>query len=428
VTVDSRRQAELASRLAGRSGEIVDRLTELVAQRIEGLGTDELERGWVRSSVKANIELLLHVMTHPEDLSSVLPPLGGIALVRRIAQHDVPFYELVRAYHLAEWYWMRQAMREIAATGCDSAALTAQTAWLSDLVHDYVDRVCRNLSQEYEAERERWRHHAESARIGLITSLLNGAAADPAAAEAALGYRLSGRHLALVVWFAGQPESGDELARLTRAATRLAKRVNRRARPLLVARDHTTVWVWLPLPGSANVGVDITEALAGEPLVRVALGEPASDLAGFVTAHRQARTAHEIGLRASPDAGQIFPYREVSSLAFLCSDLARARAWVAEVLGPLSGGDRRTSQLRRTLAVYTAANRSATATARLMNCHKNTIQYRLHSAERLLGRPVDDAGLDLDLALLACRWLGTAVAGTTPDTEQHRTMLSATLS
>jgi DNA-binding PucR family transcriptional regulator len=114
-------------------------------------------------------------------------------------------------------------------------------------------------------------------------------------------------------------------------------------------------------------------------------------------------------LAASDDVGAVFPYREVSSLAFLCADIPRARAWVAETLGPLASEGRREEELRRTLRIYSTANCSATATARLMNCHKNTIQYRIRSAERLLGRRVEDGSLDLGLALLACRWLGEAV-------------------
>jgi len=106
----------------------------------------------------------------------------------------------------------------------------------------------------------------------------------------------------------------------------------------------------------------------------------------------------------------VFPFKEVSSLAFLCADLPRARTWVAETLGRLASDGRREEELRRTLRIYSAANCSATATARLMNCHnKNTIHYRIRSAERLLGRTVEDGGLDLSLALLAFRWLGDTV-------------------
>ncbi|WP_028933127.1 PucR family transcriptional regulator [Pseudonocardia spinosispora] len=405
MRTDNALGAALAARLAACSTHAVDSLTELVGDRIDGLGGDEVEREWVRSSVRANIELVMQVMAHPDDVELVEPPLGGVALARRIAQHDVPFYELVRAYHLAEWFWVRLCMRELAGLTTDVDEYLAHTVEVSSLVHTYIDQVCRRLSVIYEDERERWRSQEESARIGPITALLTGAVTDVAEAEAGLGYRLGHSHLAVIVWFAGRQGTGDEFLRIKRVAAEIARRADCRGRPLVVARDHTTLWVWLPLAGQERV--DVTSAL--EDGVRVALGEPARGLDGFVASHRQASAAHEIGLAAGPDVGAVFPYREVSSLAFLSADLPRARTWVAETLGELASSGRRTEELRRTLRTYSAANRSATATARLMNCHKNTIQYRIRSAERLLGHSIESTGLELDLALLACHWLGDAV-------------------
>jgi DNA-binding PucR family transcriptional regulator len=41
--------------------------------------------------------------------------------------------------------------------------------------------------------------------------------------------------------------------------------------------------------------------------------------------------------------------------------------------------------------------------------HKNTVQYRIHKAEESLGRPVGGRRHDVELALLASHWLGSAV-------------------
>lgn len=418
-------EPELTRLLAARAPHVIDSLTALLGERVSSLGSDEVEREWVRASVQTNVELLLQVMAHPEDLALVEPPLGAIALVRRIAQRDVPFYEIVRGYHLAEWYWMRTCTREIAELTGDTGELVARTSEISELVHTYIDRVCGKLSTMYEAERERWRSQEESARIGSVIAVLEGAgrgrgggvegadgpADDVAEAEAALGYRLRQRHLGLIMWCTGLDGTGEEFARIKRAAAALAHRAGCRGRPLVVARDHTTLWVWLPLEGDGWLdAAGAAGVLAAEgSRVRVAFGEPATGLDGFVASHRQAAAAHQVGLAAGEDVGPVFPYREVSSLAFLCADLPRAQAWVAETLGALAAGGVREEELRRTLGVYVASSRSATATARDLNCHKNTVQYRIRSAERLLGRRVDDCGLDLDLALLACRWLGALV-------------------
>lgn len=412
---------ELVRRLASRAGAIVDSLTAVVVSRAESLSRDEVEHEWVRSSAQNNIELLLQVMAHPADLARVEPPLGGVALVRRIAQHDVPFYEIVRGYELAEWHWMQHCLRELATLASGVDELVTETLEVGELVRDYIDIVCRGLSTEYEAERERWRRQEESARIGLVTALVRGGTADVAEAEAVLGYRLGQPHLAAIVWCPDPRDSGEGLLGMKRATAELARSAGSRGRPLVVARDHTTSWVWLPLDGPARLDATtltegLTEGLTGTPAdavitggVRVALGEPGDGLDGFVRSHRQAAAAHDVGLAAGPDAGPVFPYRAVSSLAFLCTDLPSARTWVAETLGGLAAPGPREEELRRTLRIYRDVGSSATTTARLMSCHKNTIQYRIRSAERLLGHPVDDAGVELGLALLACRWLGDAV-------------------
>ncbi len=411
MTSSSPLRSALVRQLAARSTQIADSLTDVVEQRVEGLGGDDVEHKWVRSSAQTNIELLLQVMEHPDDLARVVPPLGGVALVRRIAQHDVPFFEIVRGYQHAESYWVQQCVRELATLTTDLDELVTETVAIAGLVRTYIDVVCRGLSVEYELERERWRHQDDAGRMAVVAGLLSGDAIA-AEAEAALDYRLGRRHLAAVVWLAGRPERGEHPAELQHVATELGRLARCRDRPLVVARDHTTVWVWLPLTGRTRLDLAlIAEALpAGEERIRISVGEPASGAEGFAASHHQAQTAYEVGLTASGEVGSVFPYREVSSLAFLCADLPRTRAWVTETLGPLAAGGSRELELRRTLRTYLAANCSTTAAARLMNCHKNTIQYRIRSVERLLGAGVEDAGIDLDLALLACHWLGEAVA------------------
>lgn len=176
-----------------------------------------------------------------------------------------------------------------------------------------------------------------------------------------------------------------------------------------MARDRTTLWTWLPAPDPDALDPHRVEAALGAevPRVRVALGQAGAGRDGFVASHRQASAAHEIGLASGSLGPAVIPYREVASLVFLCADLPRARAWVAETLGPLALDRRREEELRRTLGVYLSLNRSATATARVLSCHKNTVQYRLGTIERLLGRALDDSRLDLDLALLAAARLGS---------------------
>jgi DNA-binding PucR family transcriptional regulator len=171
-----------------------------------------------------------------------------------------------------------------------------------------------------------------------------------------------------------------------------------------------TRWVWLPVPHTQISDFDELEhAMARDcPLVHAALGNPGDDHAGFTESHRQARIAHEIGLVATP-ARTLVPYQTVSTLMFLVNDLARATIWVRETLGTLAANSSRARELRDTLAAYMRHNRSISAAAAELNCHRNTVHYRVGVAETALGYRLTDRPHDLTIALLACAWLGDAV-------------------
>jgi DNA-binding PucR family transcriptional regulator len=85
------------------------------------------------------------------------------------------------------------------------------------------------------------------------------------------------------------------------------------------------------------------------------------------------------------------------------------RAWVAETLGSLAGDDDHDSTLRETLRVFLQEGGSFNATAERLTLHKNTVQYRVRKAEESIGGPVGQDRLQVELALLACHWLGASV-------------------
>jgi DNA-binding PucR family transcriptional regulator len=62
-----------------------------------------------------------------------------------------------------------------------------------------------------------------------------------------------------------------------------------------------------------------------------------------------------------------------------------------------------------TARVFLHSGGSFTATADQLFLHRNTVQYRIRQAEDMRGRPFGDDRLDVELALLACHWLGPAV-------------------
>jgi DNA-binding PucR family transcriptional regulator len=141
----------------------------------------------------------------------------------------------------------------------------------------------------------------------------------------------------------------------------------------------------------------------------VAVGSIGDGPTGFRRTHRQALAAHAVALAAGTASARLTPFAEVAPIALMCADVDSLRGWVGETLGALAAGSERNSGLRDTARVFLQTGSSYTATADQLYLHRNTVQYRVRQAEELRGRPFTEGRLDVELALLACHWLGTAV-------------------
>ncbi|HSV38625.1 MAG TPA: helix-turn-helix domain-containing protein, partial [Nocardioidaceae bacterium] len=82
---------------------------------------------------------------------------------------------------------------------------------------------------------------------------------------------------------------------------------------------------------------------------------------------------------------------------------------VAKALGSLALDNEGAERLRDTLLAFLTEKGSYTATAERVHLHKNTVKYRVDRAVEERGRPLDEERLELELALVACRWLGSSV-------------------
>jgi DNA-binding PucR family transcriptional regulator len=82
---------------------------------------------------------------------------------------------------------------------------------------------------------------------------------------------------------------------------------------------------------------------------------------------------------------------------------------VRETLGGLAIDSERNTRLRETVRVFLGTGGSYTSTAERLFLHRNTAQYRVQKAEELRGRPLREGRLAVELGLLACHWLGSAV-------------------
>ena len=179
----------------------------------------------------------------------------------------------------------------------------------------------------------------------------------------------------------------------------------------MVPRDEASVWAWLPVGSHASLRWELLHKAVddADPGTRVAAGAPAVGVEGFRLTHHQARLAQELALTAGPACPRTTAFAQVGPVALLCADLGATRAWVHSTLGALAVDGEPQARLRETARVFLSTGGSFTATAEQLMLHKNTVHYRIRKAEEIPGGPLQESLLDVELALSACRWLGSAV-------------------
>ncbi|MBC3191758.1 helix-turn-helix domain-containing protein [Pseudonocardia sp. C8] len=409
----------LAHALARHGPELVDDMVAMLLVQITELQDgDEQVVGRLRASIESNVSAIQHLWEQPVDVRLVDPPAGALQWALQLAQRGIPLSVLWRAYHLCTARVLEFSIEELAGDSGSTDELARRMTTASTLLNAYVDHICERVASSYEVERQRWLRQQDAVRAERIEDLLAGRVGDRTQVEAALGYRLTGRHLGVIVWDGASPD-GSGLLQLQRLVGRYAGLLGCHEPPLVVARDQATVWAWLTLPpGRHGNGADVLNPLlvdAGTTL-RGAVGDPAPGIDGFARTHRRAATAQSVALAAGGGAATVTPYASVAGVSFVCQDLDRAREWVREELGDLAVDDEAHGRLRESIIAFLDTGGSLNAAAERLGCHKNTVQYRIRRAEQMLGHSIRERRVDLELALQTCHWLGAAVLYPPPTT------------
>lgn len=403
--------ADIATALADRASELTGELVTLYERELPHLvNDDENMVSLLSASVYQNIDTAFRIFQHGIDPQRVEAPAAAMEYARRLAQRGTPVVDLIRAYYLGQTAVLDQALAEGARQLTDPQDLGLTMRHALTTTFAFIDRVTRQVVSAYEAERDRWLLNRSAVRAARVRALLDEDGVDVDATEAALGYRLRGHHVGMIAWYPADAHPPDPLVRLETVAGRFVND-GEDARPLFVPRDELCAWVWLPVDGAVLPDrAKIERVLAdSDPDVRLALGDPGMGLEGFRRTHGQAVRVQALALAAGRGCARALTFREVGAVALMTSDLNAARLWVADTLGPLAVDDEQHERLRETLRAFLASGGSYTAAAAQLTMHKNSVQYRVRKAEELVGRPVSDNRLDLELALNLCRWLGAGV-------------------
>ncbi|GCE43448.1 hypothetical protein CJ179_29160 [Rhodococcus sp. ACS1] len=401
---------EIADRVIPHQAEFAEGLLASIITDMPSVVPDREYRDMLRVSVIENTMVLLDALRANVDPVSISPPPGAVTYARGLARRGVSLADLLRIYRVGQAQFTGICLD--VADGLDEANDLRAVKTVIDTVATYLDHVCECITVDFEEERERWIHSRSGLKQHWISRLLAGTVADTAEAQRAIGYPLSGTHLAVDAWIiadrAQVTASVEVLDRFHDLLTTAAAR----ASTVSVHTDEAAMTIWVSLrEPERNLIARLKALLDADPLpVQVATGLPGDGVDGFRCSYDQAARVRKLAESARPGPPQILTFADVAPVAMMTGDVAELRYFVGATLGPLSADTERAHELRETLRVYLACNRSPAAASERMMLHRNTVTYRVQQAsEELGGTPEGVDQFTVSAALEVCRWYGSSV-------------------
>jgi DNA-binding PucR family transcriptional regulator len=406
--------AEVASRLHDRLVKVSSALRRSLEDQIPELRGDAALVELLGTSVEGNVDTILHALRYDIAVERVEAPTAALEYARRLAQRGVPVNALVRAYRLGQRQINELVFAELREIDIPEPMRVPVIEAITGTMFEYIDWMSQQVVAVYEEERERWLENQNSLRALRVREVLAAnKPVDVDAASTSIRYPLRWHHLGLVMWYPDLGTEGDELGRLQRFLRVLGEAADAAASPLFVAADQSCGWGWLPYRAAvAEVVSKVRRFAETQPdSPSVAIGTMAGGVEGFRHSHREASDARGVALVSERRGPTVIAASDpgLSVVARLGVDVASTREWVAAVLGDLVTDDENNARLRETLRVFLAGGSSYKVAAEELNLHFNSVKYRVGRAVVRRGKEIGSDRLEVELALLACHWYGTAV-------------------
>ncbi|EFV14666.2 PucR family transcriptional regulator [Segniliparus rugosus] len=368
----------------------------LSGERIRAVAEDPVLAESVRQSSLAN---LLHwASSNVQRPGERVPPnlaQGSLETARDMVRRglDQTALDTYRTGQSVAWRrWMDICFGLTSDPGELHELLVLSERSIRTFVDDTIDAIVARMA----VERDQLVRGSHADRLAAVTLLLEGAPIPPARAEAQLGYQLTGPHVAAVVW--GAPTTpADQLEMAAEAFTKASGA----ARRLTVLASSAAIWLWLPVSAVPS-SEQLAPHIAAVPDVRIGIGRPGRDLAGFRRSHLDAvATQRMLARLTSPH--QVAHYDDIALVALLTSDSARADEFLRDTLGGLLTAER---DIRDTVATYIREQCNTSRAAERLYTHRNTIIRRLARADELLPLPLPHNIVAVAAALEVVRWRG----------------------
>jgi hypothetical protein len=394
--------AEIVETLADELDEISAALADTIHANLDELDDDM--RTWTLQSTRANLGVMVTLLRDGADPSSVVAPPEAIAYAKEYVVRDLDFVLLQRAYRTAQGVFAGMILERLRQVADDADHLADAMGFFNAWIFAWIEAIERQLTDVYMGEREQWVRGAAAMRAAEVRAILGGAPVDVVEVSRRLGYELDRFHVGYVVWnetAEDAPGGGQALfGEMEQVAAAVAESLGARSALTVAQGRHLACWAGRHEP--QHLG-DLRVPRGAGRGISVAAGTPAHGVEGFVLSHREALLARRVAqLRGDTRSARVvFP--DLALEALLTDDVEAARRFAARELGPLTAEDDATVRLASTLAVFLDEGASFVAAARRLGVHTNTVTYRVHRAEELLGHPVNERQLELRVALRLAR-------------------------
>jgi DNA-binding PucR family transcriptional regulator len=405
---DARAQILVAATARSLPGiqSLCEQMGDRLLEEWPAFGADPDLAGELRRAIYANLDHVFSQVMPSGSSESLVAPAEALDFATSVLHRGIDTSDLIQAYRVGQnmaWSWW---MEQLAAQVEDRALLVEAIDLSSERVFAYVDAVVEAQVRLWEDERRHWAGRPVAERGQAVRQVLSQESLTQAQATRALGFATDREMVAAILWERERVTSEDSvMARLEQAAEAIGRTVGARA-SLMVPSGALSLWIWLSgeEPFDLDVLARVAESRLGEGQ-RVALGLADRGTSGFKASHRQALRARRVAeLSSSPSA--VTRFDEVETLCLISEDPDLLDSFVRRQLGPLAEVDRTAQRMRETAQVWLQEGGNARRTADRLHTHRNTILYRVHRAEKILGRSLSEDRLGLELALTVVERIG----------------------
>lgn len=277
----------------------------------------------------------------------------------------------------------------------ESLATTEALAAVEDFtlkMMTFQDQVLRIVSAAHETELASLRASRVQMRRQILKELLRGGdVTGEAELSETLAYELGAVHVAVILSACPEPQS-RRLTQNARAKVQASATIT-----LPLGAAVTVVWLARPAAWTDRMLVDLAVALGADGAT-ASIGQPGRGLSGFTGSFEEARRAEMVRAAWTDSAPTVLRFAEVQLEAMALADLGAARRFVAHELRGLMVDDTAAARLRETLLVWFETG-SHVSTAAKLELHEHSVRNRLRRAEELIGHPLTNHRIELQVAL-----------------------------